>query len=70
MGHQASRARPVTLDLLAKLESEVRRVIAAVEDLKDIEENWELLDVKEKSVKREKVANAVSKDPSDPKANR
>lgn len=45
-------------------------MIAAVEDLKDIVVNWELLDVKEKSVRRVKVVNAEFKDLLDLKANR
>lgn len=45
-------------------------MIAAVEDLKDIAENWELLGVKVKLVKRAKLENEVSKDLSGRKANR
>jgi hypothetical protein len=40
-------------------------VIAAEEDLKDIAENWELLDVRVKSERRVKVENVVPKVPSD-----
>jgi hypothetical protein len=37
----------------------------AEEDLKDIAENWELLDVRVKSERRVKVENVVPKVPSD-----
>lgn len=67
---RANRARPATLDRMENPVLEVKRVIAAVEDLKDIEENWEQLDVKVKLVKRVKLANEVSKGLLDLKANR
>ena len=48
----------------------MRKAIAAEEDLKDIVVNLELLDVKEKSEKREKVENEALKGLLDSKANR
>lgn len=57
-------------DQWAKLESEAKRVIVDVEVLKDTEENSVPLDGKEKWEKREKPEREVSKDQSDPKANR